>query len=130
MIYGNMVMASALGEWLEQEFRRRQWDTLQKASDALDIPVQTIHDLLRKPKKSPRPETMRKLADGLKVSLEQLFDRAGLPPLSDTPTESRATPESVRGLSEASYAFLSQLKPDELERFLALWQEQRNHGPQ
>lgn len=120
---------STFSTWLETEFRRRGWNQ-RKAAAELDIPYQTINDLLRKPNKVPDPPTLRRLADGLKVSLEQLFERAGLPGAQDTPNESRALPESVRGLSEASYAFLSQLKPDELDRFLALWEEQRSRGPQ
>ena len=130
-MYGKAVMASTLGEWLEREFERKGWDTLYKASRALDIPVQTIHDLLRKSNKRPSIATLRKLSDGLSVSLEFLFERLGLPPgRGGVPTEGRALPESVRGLTAEGYEFLNRMTPDELERWLKLMEESQRRADQ
>jgi transcriptional regulator with XRE-family HTH domain len=130
-MHDTAVMSNNLGEWLEREFERKGWDTLQKASQALDLPVQTIHDVLRKPNKRPSPVTLRKLADGLAVSLEFLFERMRLPSeRGGVPTEGRALPESVRGLTEEGYDFLSRMTPAQLERWLRLMEEnQRRSDP-
>lgn len=124
MLYETAVMGTSLGEWLEREFDRRGWDTLFKASKNLDLPVQTIHDLLKKPNKTPSPATLRKLSDGLAVSLERLFELIGQgTSRGGVPEGTRALPESVQGLSEESYEYLSRMTPDQLERWIRLLEE-------
>lgn len=118
---------STFSEWLEQEFESRGWNQ-RAAGSRLDIPYQTINDLLRKPNKTPDPSTLRKLADGLGVSLEHLFDRAGLPKIDSTPEGVRVAPESVRGLSQQSYDFLQEMTPEELDQYLTVLVQQRRRG--
>lgn len=123
MLCGTMTMGSTLGDWLDREFARRGWDTLFKASRGLDLPIATLHDLLKKPNKTPSPATLRKLADGLGVSLEHLFALIGQGASRTLPQDGRALPESVQGLSEAGYEYLSRMTPDQLERWLRLLEE-------
>jgi transcriptional regulator with XRE-family HTH domain len=123
------MATNTLGEWLEREIERRGWDTYFKASVGLDLPIQTIHDIIKGKNKNPAVKTLRKIADGFNVSLEYLFDLMGHPKARPgIPEDGRALPESVKGLSAESFQFLSQMTPDELERWLELMEQTRRPG--
>jgi transcriptional regulator with XRE-family HTH domain len=125
-MYGIAVM-SKFGEWLKTEIAAREW-TQSYAAERMGIPLQTLNDIINKPKKDPSPSTLRKIADGLSVSLEQLFERLGYESSNAAPTAGRTLPESVRGLSEETYKLLSQMESDELERYLSVLADRRRRS--
>lgn len=123
-VYGITVMNSGLGKWLRAELEARNL-TQSQAAELMGLPLQTLNDLIKKPKKKPSPLTLRKIADGLGVSLELIFDHMGHAAKTSTPQEGRVIPESVRGLSEPAYQQLLTMDADELNRYLMFLAERR-----
>ncbi len=130
MEYGAATMGE-FGNFLLRQFGQLGIDQAE-AARRMKMSPSTLNEIINKPDRVPSAKSLRKLAAVIGISVDELSYQAEKAVANATEPAGaggeRKMPESVRGLSESSFAYLSQMTPDELERWLSLLKQNRNRA--